>query len=479
MLILKESKKINLLIITVGICMFCYVLYRAIILSITYDEVWLHYLASQSAKDIMFNPSNFNSANNHILNSLLVKVCMNIDDKTIWLIRIPNVLSFILYYVSTVLIFKQLSNNKLIQLSGIILTISIPYVLDFYSLSRGYGLANAFQLGSIASIMAYLQHSKIRLLYLAYILAGLAVYSNFTWLNYYVGVWVGINFIEFFYIKKNYSLLSFIQINIPPTLCAIPLTQLIYKPILYLQAQDEFRWGSNAWIDSFHHFAKDLMYSNNFILAVITQILLFALFVFIAIKIVKVSIKQNSTFNHIVIFVFLLLSTLILITIAQRFILNTMYIDGRKAIMYFIFIPILITIGIEFITREYAGFNYRFVLLSSVVCAFLLMKQIDTYACREWRYDKFNHEVSDYISKHQIAKKHGVTTSWVFGSSFIFYNSIVFQNKLTPIENLKDNKPSNTSAYYYIIKDDTDKVPQNYNLIKRYGEFGLLYRINH
>ena len=473
---MKKQNVLNVVYIGLGIALFMFVLYRAIILSITYDEVWLFYLASLPCSEIMFDPNCFQSANNHVLNTLLVKLVLLIDDKTIWLIRLPNVLAFILYYIGVIALFKQISTNKILQLCGVLLASCSPFVIDFFSLSRGYGLALSFQLCSMACLLIYLNRFQYKYLIIGFATAALAVYSNFTWLNYYLATWGVFNLIVYFFTSKEKTIFSFLKLNLPALCCTIILTLLSFKPIIYLRQQDEFKWGSNAWIDSFHHFAKDLNYSDSFGFAVLTQVFVFALFVSTGYLMFKHFHKNASTQFSKLLFVFILLCTLITITITQRLILNVMYIDGRKALIYFIFIPLLFLFCLELLVKSNTHFKNSIAVLFTILFVGYIAFKINPKACREWRLDEFNEEVLDYICNHQIPNHNGITTSWAFGSSFNFYNSMVYNNKLNPIEIIDDKKTNIISAYYYILHKDKHKVPQNYILVKQFGEIGFLYQ---
>ena len=282
--------------------------------------------------------------------------------------------------------------------------------------------------------------------------------------------------ILYFFSPKRKTIVSFIKLNLPALCCTIILAVLILKPITYLRQQDEFKWGSNAWIDSFHHFAKDLNYSNSFGFAVFTQVIVFALFVSAGYLMFKHFHKNTSTQFPKLLFVFFLLCTLITITIAQRFLLNVMYIDGRKALMYFIFVPLLFLFCLELLVKSNTHFKNSIALLFTILFIGYSAFKINPKACREWWLDEFNAEVLDYISKHQIPNHHGITISWAFGSSFNFYNKMIYNNKLNPIEIIDDKKTNNISSYYYIMQEDKSKVPQNYILVKQFGEIGFLYQ---
>jgi hypothetical protein len=116
---------------------FTYVLLRSILVGFTHDE-------SLSYTILTGNQSQLFTANNHWLNTILMKCCSIIFGYSEWSLRLPNVLAFGLYAYSII---------KILQLSKLhFLTIWVaffvfflnPFLLDFFGLARGYGLGMGF-----------------------------------------------------------------------------------------------------------------------------------------------------------------------------------------------------------------------------------------------------------------------------------------------------------------------------------------------
>ena len=177
-----------------GILLFSYIFLRAAILSLTHDESATTDLVSVPLTDIMFAPNQFNSANNHVLHSIFMKCSVLIFRWKEWSIRLPNVLLFILYYSAAVWYMHRLSKNLFIRIAGIFILCAVPYLLDFFSLARGYGMANSFSLPAFVLLVAFFQYAEKKYLLLSFCLAALAVYSNFTWLNVYLGLWLVVGY---------------------------------------------------------------------------------------------------------------------------------------------------------------------------------------------------------------------------------------------------------------------------------------------
>ena len=224
--------------------LFGYLFFRAVLLSLTHDESATTDLVSVSLAEIMFAPNQFQTANNHILHSIFMKWSVLLFGWKEWAIRLPNVLLFVLYFVTAVWYVNRLIQHYLLRLVAVFILCSVPYLLDFFSLARGYGMANAFSFAALVSLIGFFHYQKNKYLLFTFVFAAFAVYSNFTWLNVYLGLSLLLNCgILLFYQKENTRSLfqTIIFRNVPPLVIGALLSLLIYKPISYLKQQDEFK----------------------------------------------------------------------------------------------------------------------------------------------------------------------------------------------------------------------------------------------
>src|ERR1044072_2866210 len=136
--------------ILLGIIFFAYVFARAWTLSITHDEAQTcNVVVNHPVMEIIsYNTSTQGYPNNHILNSLLIKFFTWVMGTSVFITRLPNVLAYFFYLIFSYLICKKLNYGPLIIAGFILLNIN-PYVLEFFALARGYGLANLFLIGAI------------------------------------------------------------------------------------------------------------------------------------------------------------------------------------------------------------------------------------------------------------------------------------------------------------------------------------------
>jgi hypothetical protein len=122
---------------------FAYVLYRAYHLSFTFDEIVSYDLLQGFSLETAGQ-----SANYHLLNSYLMKACNAAFGDSELSLRLPNVLAFIIYLIAAIRIGSLI--RKEYRLHTLILLTSMPFLLDFFSLARGYGLGVGFVLLSLS-----------------------------------------------------------------------------------------------------------------------------------------------------------------------------------------------------------------------------------------------------------------------------------------------------------------------------------------
>lgn len=115
-------------------------------------------------------------------------------------------LAWLLYGFSALKI-SGLVKNKFLGLALFFALTLNPFLLDFFSLARGYGLTCAFILASIWKIMEVLNNDKAAAAHwqAAMVFAMLALFSNYTSLYYFIAIIAG--FVFFSLLKKEWKIL--------------------------------------------------------------------------------------------------------------------------------------------------------------------------------------------------------------------------------------------------------------------------------
>jgi hypothetical protein len=133
-------KRYYILIGILGLVFWSFSIYKASHSAFTHDEsfTYITYVKKGVMGILSMQPPV--SANNHILNSLCMKVIDKLLPANPFNLRIPNILGHLLYIVFSALIVNEFRNNYF-KVIGFILLNSNIYLIDLFSLARGYGLS--------------------------------------------------------------------------------------------------------------------------------------------------------------------------------------------------------------------------------------------------------------------------------------------------------------------------------------------------
>src|SRR5680860_1024904 len=176
--------RVQLFYLLIALLSIAYVVIRAYVVGVTYDEAWtINGFVPQEFEEIFNNI--YPDANNHIFNTLLIKLLFLFDNDSLFLARLPNILAFGLYvFYAYKLSYKYLS--QFIGIGCFLLLLLNPFVLDFFGLARGYGLALGFEMAALYFTIQYFNAAKMKYSLFALVSAALAVLCNFTFLNFYL-----------------------------------------------------------------------------------------------------------------------------------------------------------------------------------------------------------------------------------------------------------------------------------------------------
>ena len=117
-----------------------------------------------------------------------------------------------------------------------------PFLLDFFSLARGYGLALGFQLCSLYYLLLFIKEHKQRDGFIALAIGALTVLSSFTLLNFWL-VLFGIVSLTPFLFKQLYPQRRNVIYNF---IIAFGLVAVIWTPVKKLQEGGSLFYGGNA-----------------------------------------------------------------------------------------------------------------------------------------------------------------------------------------------------------------------------------------
>lgn len=172
----RETRLFILLAAVIGI----YLAIRAYLVPVVHDEAatFLHYL--QINRYIPY--FSMWDANNHLLNSALAHLSINLfSDHPFWL-RLPNLLSFFVfgYYLFHLASFLQ---NAIVRWVLIVAMFTASFQIEFFALARGYGMSIAFFIAAIYHAVIYLNSLRLKHQWLLWTFMLLALLANMSLMN--------------------------------------------------------------------------------------------------------------------------------------------------------------------------------------------------------------------------------------------------------------------------------------------------------
>jgi len=231
----KETTSLQkFLCISIALLLLTYSTYRSVNLSFTHDESnsYLHGV-HHSFMEIVSNNMPLATANNHMINTLLMKFFEFLfNSSSVFVLRLQSLIAHMLYLLFTFLILKDIK-SKLIFFCGFILLNLNPYLFDFFSLARGYALAISFMLMSFYFLLNFIKTDQQKKLWLTLIFGSLAVLANFALFNFFAALLllIQLNFLRKFH-SDNLSWKSFfLQKNKPVFISILVLGVISFEPI--------------------------------------------------------------------------------------------------------------------------------------------------------------------------------------------------------------------------------------------------------
>lgn len=162
-----------------------YTLIRAVGLGFTHDESfsYLHWVLAPLGDVLSYRgPS---PSNHHLLSSLLMRASAALWGPAELALRLPSWLGHLLYLLGAYLLARRL-RRPLLAAGAFAAMAANPFLLDFFSVARGYGLALGLTLLGLHVWLELLRAPRVRTALLAFGLLGLAVLASFSFLTLYL-----------------------------------------------------------------------------------------------------------------------------------------------------------------------------------------------------------------------------------------------------------------------------------------------------
>jgi hypothetical protein len=450
---------------------------------VTPDEAG--YRLAESYLDIMQN--RFASSNNHILHALFRKFFIeNFADNLIFL-RLDSLVAqlvFLLFsYKTAVFVFE----NKWIQLFVFIsLNIVSPLIFEFWGLSMGYALALSFLMISVYYLLRYLAAGRYLFLILSLSGAILSVYSNFSFINYFIAL-VGAIFLHrmmFYRSLINFkSMVSEAAITISS---GIVLSALIITPLVNVYGNEEFQFlGSTGFVaDTITSLVRDGILAAGVDKSLISVLvnasvgitwlagIYWTVLLVIAFKHggrVEISVRWGVV-------LFLLYVIPVISVVLQFRLYHINYLIDRTALFFIPLFLIHLIYCIHYASRKVPLVSR---VLFGAILGLLIYNFVINYApnkTRLWWQSADDMAVLTRMDHDEPDKQKqiNVWVSWQHKPAFKYDIKHYFKGRFVLLKG-KSGGRDTAYDYYFVPSTETDRVPFNYTRVDGYvgGEFVL------
>ncbi len=374
---------------------FLVVLLRAFFIPFSHDEASTFFFYVQTGNFLPYKAHVY--TNNHVLNSALSTFCYQLAGSHRFVLRVPNVLSFLILCFAVYRFFKYLNTYtaKIVLTVFFILTFNF---LDFFELCRGYGLSMSFLLLGLSYLHAYFKERQFDSLILFAVSVHLALAANLILVVILSFLFVLLYFYQLrfklFFSAKNIVLQSF----------SIYILYKWVKFSFFYKSQGvlDSGAGENYWKTTFLSL-MDLIYGTNAVWIQIVILSVFAgVFLFVLARIFKVSFSLTKVFEEGWYYTFAL-AVLVIGIYLQKQLLDVNYPEDRTGLFFYVFYALAVVFVIDVIPKLFSSVLSSVFLVSSI---FHFINTLNLQSFTHYFYHVMPKEVYGYLeTEYQKDKK--------------------------------------------------------------------------
>jgi hypothetical protein len=476
---MNNKRLSNILIFSLGIALFIYLIFRAILIPMTDDEyfTYLYFVEHDIWSIITYKPTILR-ANNHILNTLFIKFSTNVFGIYDWAFRIHSVLSFIICYYFTYKILTFFTASHFRIFLYLIIIFLNAYLLDFFALARGYGMCIAFWCGAVYYFFEYKNDKTIKNIVYHLGFLFLSIWSNFSVL-YFFPLFSLLFLFQYFEDRKTTFFKHFILLSIGYLIIIGIVSVPIYLTIKSNEThggtvslfQDslvsyvDFYIISNDRINRFLRFNDKWTWEEISCMAIVFSWFLFQFFSFYFAK----NDKKKSIHIDML---FLLFGTAIIVE-SLFHLFKAPYPLARTTLLYSFPFYFCFILAYEKIAIKVKSIS----LLLSLILIFITW---NFYLCfnmentREWWREGDAKRVLSYLKEKKKDEKEITLAaeSWQF-CSLVFYGDTKYKGIIKVRWTILDGNEKDD--FLYTGTEFKTKVPKRYKPIKEFTH-GILYK---
>jgi hypothetical protein len=489
---MRFSETLNRFILPIGLglAVFSFIVYKAAVVQVTCDEAYtLAILPKVSVWDLVTYADSY--TNNHILNTLLVKLNFHLFGMNQMAGRLPNILAFGLYFLFAWQFSRRFFSDSWMALLFIVAMLGNPYLIDFFSLARGYGLSIGLMMPSIYYAAIYIESRRTAAypLPLSIFFAILSVYAQFASLHFYLGLNLTLLLFHLFDFLKTRDTAHILRGGLIQILGFVLLVALVYLPFKAILRDNQISYygADNIWDNTFKSLVYHSLYNQGYFAADTVPVfrnllaILFILLTINGIHVFRQGGKSSPCTQEVVRTVFSLLSLASTagVVVAQFYLFGTQYVVDRTALFFYPLIALNIPSIAQLFGRQRVWAGRLVAALFIVFCIWHVCRSVNKVSFREWWFDKNTFDVVATLKAEQakmaVKRPLDLHTHWMFQPSFFYHHEAAKWDAI--IQKPAWQREVDTVKihdFYYIFNEELPALTSRYEVFKVYDDGAYL-----
>lgn len=478
----RSSKLPTILLFLSALALFVYTCLRAHLLSMTHDEsgsffIWTNF----DIFSCFIDPGCWRTANLHFLYVLIMKATVGLFGDAEISIRMPSLIGHLIYLFFSWRLVKMWTDKPWLRLFGFLFINLNPFLLEFFALGRGYGLANAFLMLSLFYAGAYLKNQQKVAAWGMFLGASLAVLSNFTMLNYYACMVGGIILVFLFVAlqKEKVDWRPWKYLLAVGSIVSILLLVLLYMPITSLSGQGEFEYGAKSFWDTFSSGVKSALYNVKYFsshhVEILGGVFLLLLIAGLLNAFVLLSRKAGSPQHQFGLLAACLPALVALASVVQHYLLGVNYLVGRTTLAFIPLTSVALFMFLVALNNKKHLWRKAIPLIIALFCVVHAFRSFQLTHSREWWYDANTEKMMAYMDRIIPAGKQvKLGMHWIFHPTSKFYQIREAYDFTETMNYEKQFRKDVYYDYYYIQPGEAKLIHPRYKVEKEFLWSGIL-----
>ncbi len=455
-----------------------YLVFRVFLVSMTVDEYTsINVHATMSWWDILNTgqPNIVWAPNNHVLNTLFIKLEMILFGKKDWAVRLHILGAFLVCYYYGVKIMQRITVSEVRQFLFLAILFLNPYLLDFFGIARGYAMSVAGFVAAFFYMMKYAEDHALKNLRLVFLWLLLAIWSNFSALYMLP---LAIVLLGYEICKQRNTISVRTHILNSGMACAVIGVIIILPLLKTIHSGETYGGHTGLYQDMIVNYIYHYIHHNPHIsrhdlfmpgwknIEVAGLVLLFA---WMGINALSFLIKSSGSLVKTHLFTLFFVIGVVIISKILFVFGNVPYPSSRTTLVYSMPFYLAFCISMERICLKYNRTNI--ILWASVI--FLIwhfFSALSFHNTIEWWRTGDAKDVVRFMKEELKVHPPGRVVkigieSWQY-PSLAFYTETIFKDEMTTY--WTDMKTMEPYDYLFVSNEFVDKVPKEYVVVEKF-----------